>query len=264
MGQNDVRKATDLGLPSYLDMNAAIGFTKHLGGKAATDQLAELCQIGPGQRVLNVGCGSGHAVLYMAAKYQCTVIGVDVLDDMVAAARRLAMTQGHPSNVEFRVADAQDLPFPDAHFDVVMTESVTTFVPDKGRAFDEYLRVLKPGGRLGLNEPLWAQEPNPAIRQSIEELTRQYLLAPAEWLDLFRGAGFESVEFSEFPIAMRAESRSQLGLIGLRDYFRVLGRFARIFLRDPSTRDILRQTLSEPREYLQSLGYGLFVGQKPI
>ena len=132
--------------PSFFDFAAEVGLTKHIGGLEATEALIELCHIGKGSYVLDVGCGVGATPCYLAKRYDCRVVGVDISARMVERSRERAEREKVADVVEFRVADAQDLPFDDDLFDAVITESVTAFPEDKQKAVDEYARVTKPGG----------------------------------------------------------------------------------------------------------------------
>jgi ubiquinone/menaquinone biosynthesis C-methylase UbiE len=77
------------------------------------------------------------------------VTGVDMTPEMLAKARAAAEELG-AGNVEFVEADAESLPFPDASFDVVISNGVIDLIPDKDAVFDELHRVLEPGGRIQL------------------------------------------------------------------------------------------------------------------
>jgi SAM-dependent methyltransferase len=101
----------------------------------------------PGQRVLDVACGSGNTALVAARRY-CEVTGIDFVPSLIEQARRRAATDG--VDADFIVGDAQDLPFPDASFDVVLSVMGVMFAPDQDRAAAELLRVCKPGGTIGI------------------------------------------------------------------------------------------------------------------
>jgi arsenite methyltransferase len=150
--QNKPMGAVDYGLPLYFDMQAKMGHTKHLGGKAATNKLATLCQLEPGKTILNVGSGAGISAAYVAETFGCRVVGVDLLPGMLASSERWAAERGLADQMEFKLGDAQDLPFDDNQFDALICESVCIFVPDKARAISEFRRVVKQGGYIGLNE----------------------------------------------------------------------------------------------------------------
>jgi ubiquinone/menaquinone biosynthesis C-methylase UbiE len=98
--------------------------------------------------LLDAGCGTGMMALRIAARYpSCTVHGVDISPKMIAVARRDAETQ--VPAVDFRVGSITDLPYPNAFFDVVITNIMYHHLDlaEKRRAVSEIARILKPGGR---------------------------------------------------------------------------------------------------------------------
>jgi ubiquinone/menaquinone biosynthesis C-methylase UbiE len=218
-------KAKDVGLPEYFDMQAELGHTKHIGGWYATQELAELCKLGPGQEILYVGSGSGAAAVKLAVEYDCRVVGVDLLERMVEGAEARTEEQGIADRVVFQVADAQELPFEDERFDVVLCESVNTFVPDLEQAASEYVRVVKPGGYVGLNEAVWVEDPPEHGEQLMRSLTGQEIRRSHEWVAMLEGAGLRDLVERTYEVEMQREARSQFGFLGCRDYLRILGRF---------------------------------------
>lgn len=119
-----------------------------------TDALEErllLDRIGPvrGLRILDVGCGDGVLATRLAQD-GAQVTGLDASADMIAAARRRATAAG--VEVDLVEGNAGDLPFPDEHFDCVMSVATLCFVDDPRPTIREMDRVLKPGGRLILGE----------------------------------------------------------------------------------------------------------------
>lgn len=145
MNESQSHEADDLE-ELVFELQADLGFTKHLGGQAATEQLLDLCQIDADSYVLDVGCGVGITPGNIAKSYGCKLVGVDVRESMIARAKARARREGVEDRVEFRVADAQHLPFGDNHFDIVMAESVFAFIGNKSRAVNECVRVTRPGG----------------------------------------------------------------------------------------------------------------------
>lgn len=99
------------------------------------------------ERVLDIACGSGNTALIAARRY-CEVTGIDYVPALVERARQRASVDG--LRVDFRVADAQALPFEDASFDVVVSVFGVMFAPDQEKAASELLRVCRPGGRIAL------------------------------------------------------------------------------------------------------------------
>ena len=257
------KRASDHGLPDYFDMQADLGHTKHLGGWFATQELVELCHLKPGQELLYVGSGAGNSAVKIAQEYECRVVGVDLLEKMALAAREWAIQKNATDNVKFHVGDAQDLPFEDDRFDLIICESVNTFVPNLDQAAGEYVRVIKKGGYVGLSEAIWIKPPPESGEETMRTLTGQHLRKSDEWVDMMERAGLQDLVVRTFNIEMRRESRSQFGLIGVGAYARILTRFVRSFLFDSSTRNLLKVALSEPKSMYETMGYGLYAGRKP-
>jgi arsenite methyltransferase len=111
----------------------------------------------PGDTVLDVGCGDGLIAFGALERVgeQGTVIFSDISQDLLDHCRVLAAEIGVLDRCQFVHAAAEDLaPIADGSVDVVTTRSVLIYVPDKPRAFAEFFRVLRPGGRLSLFEPI--------------------------------------------------------------------------------------------------------------
>jgi SAM-dependent methyltransferase len=109
--------------------------------------LCEAVDLRAGERVLDVACGNGNAALAAARRF-CQVVGVDYVPALLDRARRRADAEG--LEVSFQEADAEDLPFPDDSFDVVLSTCGAMFAPDQERTAAELLRVCRPGGRIGM------------------------------------------------------------------------------------------------------------------
>jgi SAM-dependent methyltransferase len=183
-------------------------------------KLVKFAQVGPGQRVLDVGCGTG-VVAVTAARQGAKVSGLDLTPSLLERARENAGIAG--VDIEFVEGDAEALPYPDASFDIVLSQFGHMFAPRPAVAVKEMLRVLKSGGRLAFSTwppelftgrmfalvarymppppagaeapappPLWG-DPN-VIRErlgtAVKDLkfTRDVLLGPALSLQHFRAA----------------------------------------------------------------------------
>jgi ubiquinone/menaquinone biosynthesis C-methylase UbiE len=118
------------------------------------ETLAESLQILPGEKVLDVACGSGNAAIAAARRAWGNTTGVDFVPALLERARERAAVER--LEIEFVEGDAQELPFEDASFDVVMSIYGVMFAPDQEKAAAELLRVVKPGGRIGLAS--WAPD----------------------------------------------------------------------------------------------------------
>jgi ubiquinone/menaquinone biosynthesis C-methylase UbiE len=101
----------------------------------------------PGATVLDVATGTGHVALAAARRF-ANVTGIDYVPELVAIAERRAQAEG--LTIDFREADAENLPFEDNSFDYVVSAIGVMFTANHQRAADELLRVTTPGGRIGL------------------------------------------------------------------------------------------------------------------
>jgi SAM-dependent methyltransferase len=106
----------------------------------------ERADVQPGMRVLDVGTGNGGNIAIPAAFRGADVVGVDVTPELLVTARQHARAAG--VGVEWLEADAQDLPFPDASFDRVISTFGAMFAPDHVRAGAQLVRVCAPAGRI--------------------------------------------------------------------------------------------------------------------
>jgi len=111
------------------------------------ETLCEAVNLRSTDRVLDVAAGNGNASLAAARRY-ADVTASDYVPALLEQARRRAAAEGLP--MEFQVADAEALPFADAEFDVALSTFGVMFAPDQDRVASELLRVVKPGGRIGL------------------------------------------------------------------------------------------------------------------
>jgi SAM-dependent methyltransferase len=248
----------------YFALLAEMDYTKHVGSHDATVGLAELCHLGPDQYVLEVGCGVGVTPCYLAKAYGCRVLGIDITEAMVERARQRARREGVADRVSFRVADVQDLPFDENTFDVTLGESVIAFVPDKRGAVVECMRVTRPGGYVGFTEATWRVNPSSETLSYVASVLGPgaEMLDRVGWEQLVRDAGLADVIAEFRAITVRREARSRLKRMGCRNFLRSMGRLPIAFAR-PAYRNIIGDALSEPRVFMESWGYGLYVGKKP-
>lgn len=119
---------------------------------AARDEYVSLLGVAPGERVLDVGCGSGAVTRTLAQRVapRGRAVGVDMSPALLEVARELANEAGLGAAIDFKEGDCRALPFPDASFDVVVAATTLSHVPDVGRAIAEMVRVTRPGGRIGV------------------------------------------------------------------------------------------------------------------
>lgn len=109
-----------------------------------------------GRRVLDIGCGDGALSLAFWQQGAALVVGCEVDPRMIA--RAAAEAAQHHASIALMLADAEQLPFPDASFDLVTIVTVLAFIPDPSAALREIARVLAPGGRLVIGDlGKWSQ-----------------------------------------------------------------------------------------------------------
>jgi ubiquinone/menaquinone biosynthesis C-methylase UbiE len=193
---------------------AVVGTTLQIVG----ENLCEALDLRSGARVLDVAAGNGNATL-AAARRWCDVTSTDYVSSLLESGRARAQAEGH--TIQFQEADAENLPFPNAAFDAVMSTFGVMFTPNQDKAASELARVCKPGGRIGLAN--WTPEsfigqvfktigkyipPAPGVKSPglwgtkgrLEELfgktarqirttTREFAFryrSPAHWIEVFR------------------------------------------------------------------------------
>jgi len=122
---------------------AVVGTTLQIVG----ENLCEALDLRSGVRVLDVAAGNGNATL-AAARRWCDVTSTDYVSSLLDSGRARSVAEGH--NVHFQEADAENLPFPEASFDAVMSTFGVMFTPNQDQAASELARVCKAGGRIGL------------------------------------------------------------------------------------------------------------------
>jgi len=130
----------------------------HVGGLAATAELAELAGIRRGMAVLDAGSGLGGPSRYLAEVRGCNVVGVDLAPSFVAASQLLAERTGLNGRVSFEVGDLLALPFPNRRFDIVWTQHAVMNIRDREQVYREFRRVLKPGGTLAFHDVVAADD----------------------------------------------------------------------------------------------------------
>ena len=124
----------------------------HGGQRQATIRLADLLGFRGGERVLDIGSGIGGPSRFLASRYGCQVAGIDLTAEFCRVAEMLTRLTGLTDKVGYRQGNALDLPFEDMSFDVVWSQNASMNIADRDRLYSEMHRVLKPGGRLALQE----------------------------------------------------------------------------------------------------------------
>ncbi len=250
---------------ALFDQWGELGITQKPGGPEATKRLLNLCNINKGQRVLDIGCGTGYTACLLAKGYQANVVAVDISPKILDWAKRRIKKEGVADKVEVIVADAQKLPFEDSSFDVVIAESVLIFC-DQQRVASEVYRVLKPKGIFGDAEMTIQRPPSADL---ITLLSKPQLSSFGlfntlnDWQTLFTQAGFEMTSSNLYHINMFEQFASIFKTHGT---LRTLSVFGRMVV-DPELRSLPDVSFKDGLRILWGLmpiwRYGQYVARKP-
>jgi len=231
----------------------------HPGGLEATEMLAESCDISRDMTILDAGCGRGSSSIFLARRYGCKVVGVDIDPILLASAHANARKNGVLDRVAFRFADINALPFEDQIFDGVIFQAALIFV-DKFKALQMTHRKIRPEGFVGAVELAWKSLPPYSIADRVRKVicsaavnTEHHL----NWIDLFRQTGFSIVhaQLRDLEFSFRGMLKNE----GLLHTLRIALRCA----IDKSAKRRTEEFTNLFRETREYLGYGIYVGRKP-
>lgn len=180
----------------YLDFLSKFGIGgAHPGGINLTKKIFETENISKTSQILDVGCGTGQTAAYLAYKYGAKVTGIDINPTMIAKAKRRMRKTRLP--VKIIQGSIETPPLPDNYFDLIISESVLSFV-NKPRALSEIFRLLKKGGRFIAIE----QTINERLKKTEENEIKQFygfdrLFMKKDWVALLKKAGFEQIRIKK-------------------------------------------------------------------
>ncbi len=249
----------------------------NIGGAPSIDLLVERCGITEGSHVLDVGCGTGGNAAYLAERYGCRVTGIDISELMVEQAKRRA-SKLDKLELDFHIGDAYDLGFPDESFDVVLTIFVSQFL-DLHRAFPEFMRVLRTGGYLGVNEMYRQAEVPKTLVEKVDEAEKVFreltdlpfsLRSSKEYKDGFEYVGFTDVNvesFSQFldmgrGLKMVGEMGGWIKLLKLLWKTAEMGRRSKKIWERYTRLDKAKKVMLRNKETSKYFGYVIGVGKK--
>ena len=163
----------------------------HAGFSDATRYLLDQLGLGPGTRLLDVGCGIGGPSRVAAADHGCAVTGVDLSPDFIATATSLTALVGLADRVDFRVASGDDLGVDGGTFDAAMMVHVGMNIPDKAAVFADVRHALRPGGSFGVFEQMRVGDGDlPYPLPWAEDGRTSFVATPDEYIRDLEGAGF--------------------------------------------------------------------------
>jgi ubiquinone/menaquinone biosynthesis C-methylase UbiE len=166
-----------------------------------TEKTLRLMNLRPGERVLDLGCGSGRATRLLARLVGDgpqgfgQVVGVDISDEMVRQARAASKDF---ENIMFVVGSAAQIPWEENFFDKVLSVESFYYYPDQDRALAELFRVMSPHGRLFILINLYKD--NPYSLQWVPKLkVPVHVRSAAEYVELLKAHAFDNVEYRQIP-----------------------------------------------------------------
>ena len=233
----------------------------HPGGFDATRKLAESCHLDNHTRVVDISCGKGTSAVYLAERYGCEVVGIDISDDLVAQATILAKKKGLEGKVAFRVGDALQLPFLDNEFDVAVSQAMLVLVADKRKAILEALRVTKPGGYLGWLELSWKKQPTADFLDAVSNVLCAYCMQNVStfqgWEDLFKEAGINQLAIQSFDLG----NTGMMGMLGDEGFINTSKVMSK-YMTNSRIRKRMKTMNRFFKEHTDYFGYGIYTGRK--
>jgi SAM-dependent methyltransferase len=170
----------------------------HIGGRAATADMAQQLALTVSDRVLDVGCGLGGPARQIASQYGCHVNGVDLTRDYVDAGNVLSSWLHLDGRVSLQQGDALALPFADGSFTAAYMLHVGMNIADKGALFGEVARVLRAGARFAIYDVM--RTGDGALSYPLPwagTADTNAIVSPRQYCDALSAAGFEIVSERE-------------------------------------------------------------------
>ncbi|ANV84594.1 delta(24)-sterol C-methyltransferase [Picosynechococcus sp. PCC 7003] len=193
-----------------------LGGTERLNRRQAQIELIEEFlawgKVGQVENFVDVGCGIGGSTLYLAEKFNAKGVGITLSPVQANRAIARAAAQDLQDQVEFKVADALNMPFRDGEFDLVWTLESGEHMPNKRQFLQECTRVLKPGGKLLM--ATWCHRPTdsvagtltPAEQKHLEDLYRvyclPYVISLPDYQAIATECGLENIETADWSTAV--------------------------------------------------------------
>ncbi len=226
------------------------------------DLTLDAAEVAPGDKVLDVGCGTGVLARHASVRVGGTgqVCGIDSSPEM------LGVAQERTSGVDLRIASVEEIPFADGHFDAVVCQFSMMFFEDRMVALGEMCRVLRPGGRMGV--AVWSGlSANQANALEIEVIEKELgeeaanairvpfsLGNPAHLQSLFERSGLSAVKVQTKQRVARFPSVRSIFEAHLRGWFPVAG----IAPEDERVRRCLAEGEKALRKFATSTGEAEF------
>ncbi len=178
----------DIQKMSYFELIGAVRETNRPpGGVTSVANIAKGAYLNENSHVLEIGTSTGFTAIELAKLVKCHVTAVDVNEESLQEAQRRAEAEGVAEKIKFVVQDASKLDYKDEQFDMVFCGNVTSYLNNKSKCLQEFIRVLKPHGFIAAIPMYYLNEPSKAIVDQVSiainhNITAQY---KKDWVDFF-------------------------------------------------------------------------------
>ncbi len=150
----------------------------------------------PGARVIDLGAGYGGAARFLAKEYGCHVVCLNLSEEQNCRNQQLSAEQGLADSIEVVDGSFEDIPYPDATFDVVWSQDAILHSGEREKVLAEAARVLKPGGEMVFTDPMQADEcPEGVLQPILDRIHLSTLGSPGFYQQTARKLGFTTTEF---------------------------------------------------------------------
>jgi ubiquinone/menaquinone biosynthesis C-methylase UbiE len=170
-----------------------------------------------GKRVLDIGSGLGGVDVLLVSRHGASeVIGVDVEEQLIDAARALISTKGLTDQIKFQLVEPGPLPFPNYSFDMIFSKDAMVHIPDKATLYRDVLRVLKPGGSFIAADWLWAEgaESSSVVQAWLSKGPLKFVFTtPAQAAEAMREAGFLDVSVIDRRHLLQESNREEVEIL---------------------------------------------------
>jgi ubiquinone/menaquinone biosynthesis C-methylase UbiE len=181
----------DIQTMSYFELIGVVRETNRPpGGVTSVANIAKGAYLNENSHVLEIGTSTGFTAIELAKLVKCNVTAVDVNEESLQEAQRRAEAEGVADKIKFVVQDASKLDYKDEQFDMVFCGNVTSYLNNKSKCLQEFIRVLKPHGFIAAIPMYYLNEPSKAIVDQVSiainhNITAQY---KKDWVDFFNVA----------------------------------------------------------------------------